>query len=37
MLDFYIINKKIPGFLAQKLDILSYKKYNVISVEVVVR
>lgn len=34
MLTFEINKLKISGFLARRLDILSYNKYNVISVEV---
>ena len=34
MLTFNMNMLKISGFLAQRLDILSYNKYNVISVEV---
>ena len=34
MLTFNMNMLKISGFLARRLDILSYNKYNVISVEV---
>lgn len=34
MLTFEINKLKISGFLARRLDILSYNKYNIVSVEV---